>query len=80
MFVHGEPKITNPPHVILRVFNIQLAYFTLIMQRSFSNYVDTTRWVGGTGNDNSMQIFPYNSKRIPSQIAIGGRWSIMGQT
>ena len=32
MFVHGEPKITHPPHVILKIFNIQLAYFTLIMQ------------------------------------------------
>ena len=52
----------------------------MVSRGSFKNYVDKMRWVGGTGNDNSMQIFPYNSKRIPSKTAIGVRWSIMGQT
>mgnify|MGYP007048911315 CR=1 FL=1 len=27
--------------------------------------------LGGTGNVNSLQIFPYNSKEIPSQMPTG---------
>ena len=39
MFVNGEPKIARPPRVILKVFNIQLAYFTLIIGRSLTTLI-----------------------------------------
>ena len=29
---------------------------------AFTNYVDKTKYVRGTGNDIGIQIFPYNSK------------------
>ena len=35
---------------------------------SFTNYVHKTRLVGGTENVNGMQIFPYKSKGIISQM------------
>ena len=36
---------------------------------TFTNYVDKTKWVGGTGNVNSMQIFPCKRKGIPLQMS-----------
>ena len=39
-----------------------------------TNYVDKTRWVGGTGNVNCIQIFPHFSKEIPQQMPTGGGW------
>ena len=42
------------------------------LRGAFTNYVDKTRQVGGTVNVNGMQIFPYFSKEIPSQISTGG--------
>ena len=44
---------------------------------AFTNYVDKTKWVGGTGNVNGMHGFPLNNKGIPSQMSTGGRWSIL---
>ena len=36
---------------------------------SFFNFVDKTRWVGGTGNVNSMQIFHHNIKGTLSPMS-----------
>ena len=36
---------------------------------SFTNYVSKARQVGRTGNVKDMQIFPYNSKGIPSKLS-----------
>ena len=54
----------------------------LLGKWSFTNYVEKTReGVFSTGNVNDMQILPYFSKGIPSQMStrVGylGRWSIM---
>ena len=47
---------------------------------AFTNYVDETRWVGGTGNVNDMHIIPYNSREILStNVNPVGRWSKKGQ-
>ena len=39
---------------------------------SFTNYVNKTRQVGGTGKINDMQIFLHKSRGIPSLISTGG--------
>ena len=36
---------------------------------AFTNYAEKMRKVGGTGNVNGMQIFPYNSNEVPSQMS-----------
>ena len=43
----------------------------------FTNHVDKTMVVGGTGNANGMQISPYNSKGIPSHMSTVGTLSLL---
>jgi hypothetical protein len=45
----------------------------LLFKGAFTNYVDKTTWVDGTGNVNGLQIYPYFSKGIPSQMSTGSR-------
>ena len=44
-------------------------FYDVISLGAFINYVKKTRYLGGTGDVNSVQIFPYNSKGIPSQMS-----------
>ena len=48
--------------------------FGFILKESFTNYVDKTRLVGGTGNVNGMQISPYNTSiEIHSPLPTKGK-------
>ena len=38
-----------------------------------------SRTIGGIGNVNDTQIFPYNTKEIPLPMSTRGRWSIVGK-
>ena len=45
-------------------------------------FVAFSEYMNFTGNVNNVQIFPYNSKGIPSPMSARGylgRWSIMGK-
>ena len=43
--------------------------FLLLLNGSFTNYLDKARWVGGSGNVNGMQIFTSDSKGIISPMS-----------
>ena len=54
--------------------NRKLTNVFLLRGRSLTTLTRRGRYLGGTGNINGMQIFPYNSKGIPSQMSTWGRY------
>ena len=72
---------TQSQEITLASLQQQQLQYMQLWTRGYSQTTLTIRGrqVVGPGNVNGMQISPYNSKEIPSQILNKDRWSRMGK-